>query len=92
MGYKTQININPRKQQIGNCHLVRPFNFQSKDQYNQTRQKTYFDQWRGLQKQCNNLGILPPTLSSNFSSKPKKLNKTKIVLNKRKRKNERKSR
>ena len=37
---------------------------------------------RNLQKQCNNLGILPPTFGSNHSREPKASNKYKIVSNK----------
>ena len=36
--------------------------------------------------QCNNLGILPSKLGSICSSKPDKSNKSKIVLNKQRRK------
>ena len=33
-------------------------------------------------KKCNNLGILPPTFGSKYSSKPKLSNKSKMVSNK----------
>ena len=60
-----------------NFHLVVPLNFKSIYQYNQTGQKNNIDQSRSLQKQCNRLGILPPTFGSNSSRKPKaQINKT----------------
>ena len=59
-------------------HLVGPFNFESIYQQNQT-QKVHIHQWRSLQNQCRNLGILPPTFCSNYNSKPQSSNKSKIV-------------
>ena len=70
-----------------NCHLVRPFIFEPIYQLHQTRQKVHIDQWRSLQKQCNNLWILPPTFGSNVSRKPKLSNNSKIISNKRNSKN-----
>ena len=74
------LTVSPKSNEEGNYHLVRPLNLESIDQYNQTRQNFYIDQWRILQKYCNNLVILPPTFDSNYSSKPKQLNKSKIVF------------
>ena len=67
-----RLTSNPESNKEENCHLVGPFKFESIDQYNQTRQRVHIDQCRSLQKQCNNLGILSPTLGSNVSSKPKR--------------------
>ena len=81
-----RLTSTPESEKKESFHLVGPLNFESIDQYNRTRQKFHIDQWRSIQKQCNNLGILSPTFDGNYSRKPKLLNKSKIVSNKRKRK------
>ena len=62
----------PEINEKANFHLVGPFNFESIDQYNQTRQKFHIDQWRSLTITPT---LTNPAFDSNYSRKPKSLNK-----------------
>ena len=78
-----KITLIPESDKEENFHLVGPFNLESIDQYNRTLRKYRIEQWRSLKKQCNDLGILPPTFSTNSSGKPKYLNGSSVFSNKR---------